>query len=165
MGPVPPTNAQTQIGRLGAVTVRLGLFGLVALGILGAGLELAFERHWQSWQQFVPWVALLALGAALVLLALDASPLTLKVVRGIALVVLLASAYGVYAHISANHDMGAFDPRYADTWQTLSPLTQWWYALTKSVGPAPPLAPGMLAQSALLLLLTTLAPARARENA
>ncbi|MFB9207327.1 hypothetical protein ACIBIZ_49545 [Nonomuraea spiralis] len=162
---MPSTNAQNRTARFSAVTVRLGLFALVALGILGAALELAFERHWQTWQQFIPWVALLALAAALVLLALDASRLTLKTVRGIALVVLLASAYGVYAHIAANHDMGAFDPRYADTWETLSPLTQWWYALTKSVGPAPPLAPGMLAQSALLLLLTSLAPARAKENA
>ncbi|NUP01638.1 MAG: hypothetical protein HOV96_24545 [Nonomuraea sp.] len=138
----------------------MGLFGLVALGILGAALELAFERHWQSAQQLVPWGALLVLAAGLVLLALDAGPLTIKVIRWLALAVLLASAFGVYAHITANHDMGSFDPRYADTWQTLSPLTQWWYALTKSVGPAPPLAPGMLAQSALLLLLTTLIPAR-----
>lgn len=159
---VPPTNAQTPVGRLGAVTVRLGLFGLVALGILGAASELAFERHWQSAQQLIPWAALLVLAAALVLLAVDGSPLTVRVIRWLALAVLLASAFGVYAHISANHDMGAFDPRHADTWQTLSPLTQWWYAMTKSVGPAPPLAPGMLAQSALLLLLTTLTPAKAR---
>jgi hypothetical protein len=156
VGRVPPTNAQPLVGRLGAVSVRLGLFTLVAVGILGAALELAFERHWQSVGQLIPWAALLALTVSLVLLALNSSPRTIKVVRWVALAVLIASAIGVFAHVSANHDMGAFDPRQADTWQTLSPLTQWWYALTKSVGPAPPLAPGMLAQSALLLLLTTL---------
>jgi hypothetical protein len=145
------------------MTVRLGLFGLVALGILGAAFELAFERHWQTWQQLIPWVALLVLAFALVLLALDGSPRSVKLVRGFALVVLLASAFGVYAHVAANHGAGMFDGRYADTWESLSPLTQWWYALTKSVGPAPPLAPGMLAQSALLLLLTTLTPARSRQ--
>ncbi|MEV1167598.1 hypothetical protein [Nonomuraea sp. NPDC049784] len=132
--------------------VRLGLLGLVAIGILGAALELAFERHWQSPVQLIPWAALALLGLALVLLALRDSPRTTTVVRVIALVVLLASAYGVFMHVSVNHGAGAADP----AWDALSPFTQWWYALTKSVGQAPPLAPGMLAQSALLLTLATL---------
>ncbi|WP_433435321.1 hypothetical protein [Nonomuraea sp. CA-141351] len=132
--------------------VRLGLLGLVAIGILGAALELAFERHWQSPVQLIPWAALALLGLALVLLALRDSPRTTTVVRVIALAVLLASAYGVFMHVSVNHGAGAADL----SWDALSPLTQWWYALTKSVGQAPPLAPGMLAQSALLLTLATL---------
>ncbi|MBF8184850.1 hypothetical protein ITP53_03660 [Nonomuraea sp. K274] len=133
------------------MTPRVGLLALVAIGIVGAGLELAFERHWQTPVQFIPWSALLLLGIALVLLAAGGSPRTLTVVRVLALVVLLASAYGVYMHVSVNYGAGAFDP----AWEGLSPLTQWWYALTKSVGSAPPLAPGMLAQSALLLLLAS----------
>ncbi|MEQ4722384.1 hypothetical protein [Nonomuraea sp. B19D2] len=132
--------------------VRLGLLGLVAIGILGAALELAFERHWQSPVQLIPWAALALLGLALALLLLRDSPRATTVVRVIALVVLLASAYGVFMHVSVNHGAGAADP----AWDALSPLTQWWYALTKSVGQAPPLAPGMLAQSALLLTLATL---------
>ncbi|WP_220039960.1 hypothetical protein [Nonomuraea aridisoli] len=133
--------------------VRLGLLALVAVGIAGAGLELAFERHWQSFTQLIPWAALAALVVALVLLAVSARAVT--VVRVLAGVVLLASAYGVFMHVSVNHGVGAgMDP----AWDTLSPLTQWWYALTKTVGAAPPLAPGMLAQSALLLLLATLMP-------
>ncbi|GAA3254760.1 hypothetical protein GCM10020216_090730 [Nonomuraea helvata] len=40
-------------------------------------------------------------------------------------------------------------------WEALPAVTRWWYALTKTMGPAPPLAPGMLAQSALMLLLAT----------
>ncbi|MFG1709538.1 hypothetical protein ACFLIM_40780 [Nonomuraea sp. M3C6] len=134
------------------MTVRLGLLGLAAIGIVGAGLELAFERHWQTATQLIPWAALVLLGLAVALLALRDSPRTVTVVRALALVVLVASAYGVFMHVSVNHGAGASDP----SWDSLSALTQWWYALTKSVGNAPPLAPGMLAQSALLLLLTTL---------
>ncbi|MBB5775356.1 hypothetical protein [Nonomuraea jabiensis] len=146
------TSVEPAARATGRAVVRLGLLGLVAIGILGAALELAFERHWQSPVQLIPWVALALLAFALVLLALRDTPRAVTVVRVVALVVLLASAYGVFIHVSVNHGAGAADP----TWDTLSPLTQWWYALTKSVGQAPPLAPGMLAQSALLLSLATL---------
>lgn len=124
--------------RLPVLTVRRGLFFLVALSIGGAAFELATERHWQSPQQLLPWVALVAL---LVVMPFP------RAVRVVAPIVLLVSAFGVYAHVSAN--LGT------------DPAASWWDALTKSVGFAPPLAPGMLAQSALLLLLTTLTTPRA----
>jgi hypothetical protein len=152
MTSTPPAVAERPARLAGLLTVRLGLFALVAIGIAGAAAELAFERHWQTPTQLVPWAALVLLGVALGLLALRDSPRTVTVVRAIAGVVLLTAAFGVYMHVSVNHGAGAADA----AWDTLSPLTQWWYALTKSVGPAPPLAPGMLAQSALLLLLSTL---------
>ncbi|MFI7707657.1 hypothetical protein [Nonomuraea sp. NPDC049480] len=136
----------------GRLSLRLGLLALVAIGIAGATLELAFERHWQSPVQLIPWATLALLTVALVLLAVSDSPRTLTVVRVLALVVLLAAAYGVFVHVSVNYGAGASDSE----WSTLSPLTQWWYALTKTVGFAPPLAPGMLAQSALMLLLASL---------
>ncbi|HEX4814912.1 MAG TPA: hypothetical protein VFV66_19395 [Nonomuraea sp.] len=132
-------------------SLRLGLLALVAVGVAGAASELAFERHWRSPVQLIPWVTLAVLVVALVTLALSDSPRTVTAVRGLALAVLVAAAYGVYAHVSVNHGTGPADPG----WDGLSPPTQWWYALTKSVGNAPPLAPGMLAQSALMLLLAT----------
>ncbi|GAA3655065.1 hypothetical protein GCM10022224_017700 [Nonomuraea antimicrobica] len=139
----------------GTAVLRLGLLALVAIGIVGAALELAFERHWQSPVQLVPWAALALLVVALVLLGLRDSGRALTVARVLAVVVLLASAYGVFMHMAVNHGVGgAMEPG----WDSLSPLTQWWYALTKTVGAAPPLAPGMLAQSALLLLLAGVAP-------
>jgi hypothetical protein len=52
-----------------------------------------------------------------------------------------------------NHDSGPLDQRYADTWESMPATQQWWYAATKTVGPAPTLAPGVLAQTSLLLLL------------
>ncbi|SEH02724.1 hypothetical protein SAMN05444920_12960 [Nonomuraea solani] len=151
----PRTAARPNHRRLapaGPGVLRLGLLALVAIGIGGAALELAFERHWQSFTQLIPWFAVALLVAALALLALRDSGRVVTVVRALAGVVLLASAYGVFMHVSVNHGMGAMDP----AWDTLSPLSQWWQALTKSVGNAPPLAPGMLAQSSLLLLLASL---------
>ncbi|MFG1697970.1 hypothetical protein [Nonomuraea sp. NPDC049309] len=143
-------------GPVGAAALRLGLLALVAIGIVGAALELAFERHWQSPVQLIPWVAIALLAAGLLMLAVrDAGPV-LTVVRVLAVIVLLASAYGVLMHVVANHGMGAMDP----DWDSMSPLAQWWSALTKSVGGAPPLAPGMLAQAALLLLLASATPKR-----
>ncbi|NRQ36382.1 hypothetical protein HII36_31780 [Nonomuraea sp. NN258] len=138
--------------------MRLGLIGVVVLGILGGAFELFAEGHWRSAQQLIPWLALVLLGSAVVLLLVRDTPGAVNAVRAVALIVLLAAAFGVYAHVSANHRAGVFDP----AWPTLSPLTQWWYALTKSTGSAPPLAPGMLAQSALLLVLATLAPAKVK---
>ncbi|MEW9549671.1 hypothetical protein [Nonomuraea sp. NPDC050783] len=146
-----------RLAQAGPISLRLGLLGLVAIGIAGAVLELAFERHWHSPVQLIPWVALALLTVALVLLAVSDARRVVTAVRVLAGVVLLASAYGVYMHVSVNHGMGTMDAE----WGTLSPLTQWWYALTKSVGTAPPLAPGMLAQAALLLLLASLTGKRA----
>lgn len=143
--------------------VRRGLLALVLISIMGAALELAAERHWQTLEQLLPWGALALLTLALAMLAIDRPQGAVSTVRVLALAVLLVAAFGVYAHVSANYDAGLLDQRYADTWDALSPLTRWWYAVSKSVGAAPPLAPGMLAQSALLLLLATLT--RARTNA
>jgi hypothetical protein len=143
--------------------VRRGLLALVLISIMGAALELAAERHWQTLEQLLPWGALALLTLALAMLAIDRPQGAVSTVRVLTLAVLLVAAFGVYAHVSANYDAGLLDQRYADTWDALSPLTRWWYAVSKSVGAAPPLAPGMLAQSALLLLLATLT--RARTNA
>lgn len=159
MTSTPPQTAARPTRRLvpaGTAVLRLGLLALVAIGIVGAALELAFERHWQTPVQFIPWVAVALQVIALVLLAVRDSGRALTVVRVLAAIVLVASAYGVFMHVSVNHGMGATDPG----WDSLSPLTQWWYAMTKSVGAAPPLAPGMLAQSALVLLLASVTPKR-----
>jgi hypothetical protein len=38
----------------------------------------------------------------------------------------------------------------------MSEGARWWAALSKTVGPAPPIAPGVLAQASLALLLSTI---------
>ena len=137
------------------VLVRRCLVALTVIGILSTAFELAAERHWNSLEQFIPWVALavLTVAATLLLVPHDRG---VTAARVLALAVLGASVYGVIDHILVNLDAGELDQRFAETWESLPFLLRCWYAVTKTVGPAPILAPGVLGQTALLLLLATL---------
>ncbi|MFF0310998.1 hypothetical protein ACFYSC_26515 [Streptosporangium sp. NPDC004379] len=139
-----------------SVWLRPGLLALVAVSVLGTGLELAAERHWQAWNQLPPWGALVLLTAGLVIAALSDSRRAVAVVRTLSVIALAVGALGVYFHVAANYDTGFLDQRYAATWESLPQLTRWWYAVSETVGPAPPFASGALAQTAVVLLLATL---------
>jgi hypothetical protein len=155
-------GARTVIG--GALFVRRALIALTVIGILGTAFELATERHWNDLEQLIPWAALVVLAAATVLVALPGGR-GVTAGRVLAVLVLGASIYGVFTHVLANFDAGVLDQRYAETWDGLPLLQRWWYAVTKTVGPAPTLAPGMLGQAALLLLLATVTgPAPRRSD-
>ncbi|HLU56108.1 MAG TPA: hypothetical protein VKZ81_11655 [Pseudonocardia sp.] len=134
--------------------VRRGLVALTGIGILATAFELAAERHWGHVEQLVPWLALVLLAIAVGLTLLPDGRGT-TAARVLAVVVLGASAYGVIEHVLVNAGAGRFDPRLGDVWASLPLLERGWYALTKTVGSAPTLAPGVLAQTALLLLLAT----------
>ena len=144
-----------------ATLVRHGLVALTAIGILAAAFELASERHWNGVEQLIPWIALAALAAAVGLLLVPGGR-GVPAARVLAVLVLGASAYGVLDHVLVNYESGALDQRYAESWDTMPALQQWWLAVTKTVGPAPTLAPGVLGQSALLLLLASVGRARRR---
>jgi hypothetical protein len=152
----------------GADTVtflRRGLVALTVLGILATAFELAAERHWNGIEQLIPWVALVVLAAATALVLLPDGRGT-TAVRVLAIVVLGASAYGVLEHALTNYGAGALDQRFADIWDSLPLVERAWYAITKTVGPAPTLAPGVLGQTALLLVLATFCgPRSSRGNA
>ena len=141
------------------VLVRRGLVALTVIGILSTAFELAAERHWNGLEQLIPWLALAVLVVATALLLLPNERGT-TVIRVLALIVLGASIYGIFDHILVNFHAGALDQRFADTWHSLPLLERGWYAVTKTVGPAPTLAPGVLGQTALMLLLSTLCNAR-----
>jgi hypothetical protein len=138
-----------------AVLVRRALIALTVVGILAAAFELAIERHWNGLEQLIPWLALAVLALATVLVLIPGGR-GVTAARVLALLVLGASIYGVVDHILVNFNSGALDQNFADTWDTLPLVERGWYAITKTVGPAPTLAPGVLGQSALLLLLATL---------
>ena len=145
------------------VLVRRGLVALTVIGILAAAFELATERHWNGIEQLIPWIALAVLAVAVGLLLVPGGR-GVPAARVLALLVLGASAYGVLDHVLVNYDSGALDQRYAESWDTLPAPQQWWLAVTKTVGPAPTLAPGVLGQSALLLILASIASTRRREQ-
>jgi hypothetical protein len=138
----------------GAVLVRRGLIALTAIGILAAAFELATQRHWNGLEQLIPWAALAVLAVATVLVVIPGER-GVPAARVLALLVLAASIYGVITHIMVNYRAGVLDQSYADTWDRLPMLQRLWYATTVTVGPAPTLAPGVLGQTALLLLLAT----------
>lgn len=134
--------------------VRRSLLALTLIGILATAFELSTEHHWNGLEQLIPWFALVVTAVAVGLTVLPSRSAQM-LARALALLVLGASIYGVLDHIAVNYNSGPLDYRFADRWDSLSAAEQWWYALTKQVGPSPPLAPGILAQTALLLVLAS----------
>ncbi|MSQ28513.1 MAG: hypothetical protein EXR51_10320 [Dehalococcoidia bacterium] len=59
------------------------------------------------------------------------------------------------AHVWANYDAGPLDARYETAWAGMSEIERWVTGLTETVGPSPPLAPGVLGQIGLALLLAS----------
>ena len=146
-----------------ATLVRQGLVALTAIGIFATAFELATERHWNGVEQLIPWIALAVLVVALGLLFVPGGR-GVPAARVLALLVLGASVYGVLDHVLVNYGSGALDQSYAESWNTLPTLQKWWLAVTKTVGPAPTLAPGVLGQSALLLLLASVGRTQRRAE-
>jgi hypothetical protein len=138
-----------------ATILRRGLLALVALGVVGTASELAFLGHWGSAGQTVVWPALVLLAIATVLVAVRASPTTVRIARVIAIGVAAIAFVGVWFHVSENLTAGPLDGDYAAIWASMSLPEQWWLAITGGVGPAPTLAPGVLLQLGLALLLAT----------
>lgn len=137
--------------------IRTSCGALCLLGIAGTAFELASLQHWNGAMQLVPWFALVVLAAALVL-HLGAPDRTTRngLVRVLAVLVLLISVFGVVEHALVNYQAGPLDQRFAESWGVLPDWLRWWYAITRAVGPAPTLAPGMLGQAALTLMLATI---------
>jgi hypothetical protein len=138
-----------------AALLRRGLLGLVALGILGTAVELLFLGHWGSAAKTSVWPALGLISVAAVLVARP-SPLRLRLARVIAILVAAVALVGVGFHVSENMTAGPLDRKFAATWDSMSSVAQWWEAITGGVGPAPTLAPGVLLQLGLGVLLATI---------
>jgi len=148
-------NVQGQHAGSTAELLRRCLLALVLLSVGGTAVELAMVRHWKTPVQAVPWVMLVVATGAAVLLASRPSPRTVWTVRVLAVVIAISAAFGVYEHIQENYDAGPLDQRYETTWDTMPAAAKWWAAISKTVGPAPPIAPAVLGQAALGLLFAT----------
>ena len=145
-------------------TLRRGLLALAVLGIAGTTIELVFLRHWSSPTRLIVWPAIIALGIGLLLVAHRPSPGRVTAARGLAVMVLVIAVLGVAFHVHGNLEAGPLDKDYAAIWASMSAIEQWWLAITGGVGPAPVLAPGVLGEISLGLLLATVAhPASARS--
>lgn len=146
--------------------MRVGLLVMAAAGIVGTAVELATIRHWGSPSQFIPWVALLLLGLAVVAVAYRPTAGRIRAAQAVAVVSLGAGLFGVVQHVSENLHAGPLDAHYRATWSTMSTVSRWWAAASGGVGPSPTLAPAVLVQISFCILLATLAhPARRRVEA
>ncbi len=136
--------------------LRRGVLALATLGIVGTGIELVFLRHWQNATQLIAWPAILALGLALLLFVRKPRRRGIQAARGIAGVVILLSGLGIALHFYVNLNAGPLDRDYGPRWEQMTSFDQWTAAITGDVGPAPMLAPGVLAEISLALLLASM---------
>jgi hypothetical protein len=147
------------------VLMRRGLLALAGITTLGIAAELAVERHWSQPVQLVAWGAVLALAIATMLIAVAHGRVWVRTGQLLAVVVILSAGLGIAEHVYANYDSGELDRRYSSTWGSLSEWRRWELAMTKTVGPSPPFAPGALAEGALAVLIATIGhPALARGD-
>lgn len=138
-----------------ATLLRRGILVLAALGAAGAALELLLLKHWTTVGMVFGWVDVAACAVAIALAA-GSSRRAVVAARWLAVVGLALAVIGVVLHVNGNWAAGPADGTLGATWPTLPLLERLWDAATGVVGKAPPLAPGALAETSLLILLATL---------
>ena len=112
------------------------------------------------------WAAVAAAAAAQALLAGSPTAGRVRLARALAALVVASALLGVGEHVYANFDAGPLDQHYGSGWDGLPLPTRAWLAVSKTVGPSPPLAPGALAQAGVCALLAASRhPALARRRA
>ena len=78
--------------------LRRAVLALAGLSIAGIAIELVIERHWGAAARYIPWLALLVSGIALVRLARRPTAGTVRAVRLVAIAVLCMAAVGIALH-------------------------------------------------------------------
>ena len=94
-------------GEGAAGALRAGFILLVALGVAGSGLALAYERHWQGPWQLAPWITLGIVLVATAALMVRPTRAMAWMARTVAVLAIASSAIGVWQHIDANYNVGA----------------------------------------------------------
>ncbi len=136
------------------LSARQGLLALGWLGLAGTVAQLVLDRHWSSFWQLPPWLALIMTGFAL-RLAARAEDSPRRLARGLAVAVIAIAAAGIYFHIEENYQAGPLDRNYTATWESMSLASRLWIASTQAVGPSPVLASGALVMTALVAVIAT----------
>ncbi|HYO86945.1 MAG TPA: hypothetical protein VES01_10895 [Dermatophilaceae bacterium] len=135
---------------------RTSLLALSGLTLIGAVVELTMLRHWNGAVQLIPWLVLVVLAVGMAAYAARPNRSVVRAVRVIAVAAAAGSALGVWQHVRANLTSAAFSVDLGDSWESMSTLHQWWLASTGGAGAVPPLAPGFLALTGIILALSTL---------
>lgn len=104
------------VGRDGtAARLRTGLLLLVAVGVAGTALALAYERHWLSPWQFVPWITLGIMLATTIALAARQTAATVRLARVVAAIVIASALLGTWQHVAANLNPESHDHQHEDS--------------------------------------------------
>ena len=120
------------------------ILAIMVIGMLGLIAELFLQEHTESWQQWIPLVAL-GLGLlATALIRLRPGPVSLVFFRAMMVTFIIAGLAGVYLHYAGNVEFAI------ERTPELKGLALIWKALR---GATPALAPGALAQLGLLGLV------------
>ncbi len=90
-----------------AGVLRAGLLLLVAVGVAGSALALAYERHWQSAWQLAPWITLAVVVVGMAAVAVRPTGTMIWIARVAGIVAIVSSAIGVWQHFDANYNPGA----------------------------------------------------------
>lgn len=154
-----PTTTVPAATTADAALVRQFRASLVVLAVLtwiGTAVELAMLRHWNSATQLVPWFVLAVLAVAIAAYVVRPTRTVVRAVRVVAIAAALGAAWGAKEHIEANLVAGAASPVLGDRWGSFSTVYRWWLAATGGAGDTPPLAPGFLALTGIILALATL---------
>lgn len=85
-----------------AARLRAGLLLLVAVGVAGTALALAYERHWLSPWQLAPWITLGIVSVATIALLVRPAAVTIKLARAVTVLTIVSAAFGTWQHIDAN---------------------------------------------------------------
>jgi hypothetical protein len=132
--------------------------------VLGTAVELAVTRHWEAPAQIVLWIALACVTATLLGVVYRSNRSTVLTARWTGLLLAGIGLYGVVDHVATNVSAGPLDAQYSARWDTMSTLSRWWAAANGGVGPAPTLAPAVLAQIGACLALATVAHPLLRDR-
>lgn len=135
--------------------LRVGLLWLVLLGIIGIAVLLAYERHWDSYLQWIPWASLGLILVALVLVVLVPGAGARKLAQVVTLLTIVVSCVGMWQHFDANYDAAAENPTYAAQWEEMSIIDKVWDVGGGTVGQVPVYAAAALIPVALSLLMAT----------
>ncbi len=135
--------------------LRSGLLVIALLGAAGTAIELALDRHWGGFYQWLPWPAVGATLIAIALLLARPRPMVVVTVRALCLAVVALGVIGVLRHVISNYETAPLDAVYGLKWESMSAAARWWAAASGSVGPSPPLAPAALAIDAACVALAT----------
>jgi len=136
--------------------LRQLVLAIILLGIVGLVAELLLLDHIESWQQWIPLVALSAGFASSIWVAVRPDPASLRVFQVMMAVFVVAGIAGLYFHYAGNVEFAI------ERDSSLTGVRLAWKALR---GATPALAPGALAQLGLLgLAYTYTHPAKRRAQ-